>query len=101
MAPIHFNNNIYLRMFLTTTATSRTSTIRGPEIAHRQVLNMFITTPVALRAPVIDSLYTLYRAANTMCIKQLMITQTGGGRRASNYIFLLRKRLKSILSLYL
>lgn len=47
MAPIHFN---ILQNVLTTTATSRNFSTPAALKLHRQVLNMFITTPVTLRS---------------------------------------------------
>ena len=92
MAPIHFT--ILKNVFTHFGYRAELLTTQGPEIAQtglKYVHNDTCYPAILVIGQLIDALnsgkYDLNRTA-------LMITQTGGGCRASNYIHLLRKALK-------
>lgn len=92
MAPIHFtivrsvlNNMGYRAELLTTT---------GPEIAQTGLKYVHNDTCYPAILAIGQLLHALQSGNYDLAHTALMITQTGGGCRASNYIFLLRKALK-------
>jgi len=92
MAPIHFNimgsvlNHFgYHAQLLTTT---------GPEIAQTGLKYVHNDTCYPAILTIGQMLHALQSGKYDLDKTALMITQTGGGCRASNYIFLLRKALK-------
>lgn len=92
MAPIHFN--ILQKVFISYGYKAELLTTTSPDIA--QVGLKYVHNDTCY--PAILSLGQLIHAVQSgkydVNKVALMITQTGGGCRASNYIFLLRKALK-------
>lgn len=97
MAPIHFN--ILGNVFRHFGYKAELLTTSGPEIAQtglKYVHNDTCYPAILVIGQLLDALksgkYDLNKVA-------LLITQTGGGCRASNYIHLLRKALKKLVSI--
>lgn len=92
MAPIHFN--ILKNVFTHYGYHAELLTTQGPEIAQtglKYVHNDTCYPAILVIGQLIDALNSGKYDVNKTA---LMITQTGGGCRASNYIHLLRKALK-------
>ena len=92
MAPIHFN--ILKNVFIHYGYHAELLTTQGPEIAQtglKYVHNDTCYPAILVIGQLIDALNSGKYDVNKTA---LMITQTGGGCRASNYIHLLRKALK-------
>lgn len=92
MAPIHFN--ILQNVFTHYGYKSELLNTTGPEIAQTGLKYVHNDTCYPALLVIGQFIHALQSGKYDVHKTALMITQTGGGCRASNYIFLLRKALK-------
>ena len=92
MAPIHFN--ILQNVFNYYGYKSELLDTCGPEIAQTGLKYVHNDTCYPALLVIGQFIHALQSGKYDVHKTALMITQTGGGCRASNYIFLLRKALK-------
>lgn len=92
MAPIHFN--ILQNVFTHYGYKSELLNTTGPEIAQTGLKYVHNDTCYPALLVIGQFIHALQSGKYDVHKVALMITQTGGGCRASNYIFLLRKALK-------
>ena len=92
MAPIHFN--ILQNVFTHYGYKSELLNTTGPEIAQTGLKYVHNDTCYPALLVIGQFIHALQSGEYDVHKTALMITQTGGGCRASNYIFLLRKALK-------
>lgn len=92
MAPIHFR--ILKEVFTHYGYTSELLDTTGPEIAQTGLKYVHNDTCYPALLVIGQFIHALQSGKYDVHKVALMITQTGGGCRASNYIFLLRKALK-------
>ena len=92
MAPIHFN--ILQNVFTHYGYKSELLNTTGPEIAQTVLKYVHNDTCYPALLVIGQFIHALQSGKYDVHKTALMITQTGGGCRASNYIFLLRKALK-------
>ncbi len=92
MAPIHFN--IIKNVFIHSGYDLELVDTTGPEIAQTGLKYVHNDTCYPALLVIGQLIHALQSGKYDVNKTALMITQTGGGCRASNYIFLLRKALK-------
>lgn len=92
MAPIHFN--IVRNVFVHSGYKVEFVDTAGPEIAQTGLKYVHNDTCYPALLVIGQLIHALQSGKYDVNKTALMITQTGGGCRASNYIFLLRKALK-------
>ncbi|MBQ5399191.1 MAG: 2-hydroxyacyl-CoA dehydratase [Ruminococcus sp.] len=92
MAPIHFN--ILKNVFIHEGYNFELVDTAGPEIAQTGLKYVHNDTCYPALLVIGQLIHALQSGKYDVDKTALMITQTGGGCRASNYIFLLRKALK-------
>ncbi len=92
MAPIHFN--IVKNVFIHAGYNLELVDTAGPEIAQTGLKYVHNDTCYPALLVIGQLIHALQSGKYDVNKTALMITQTGGGCRASNYIFLLRKALK-------
>ncbi len=92
MAPIHFN--IIKNVFIHDGYNLELVDTAGPEIAQTGLKYVHNDTCYPALLVIGQLIHALQSGKYDVNKTALMITQTGGGCRASNYIFLLRKALK-------
>ena len=92
MAPIHFN--IIKNVFIHSGYDLELVDTTGPEIAQTGLKYVHNDTCYPALLVIGQLIHALRSGKYDVNKTALMITQTGGGCRASNYIFLLRKALK-------
>lgn len=92
MAPIHFN--IIKNVFIHEGYNFELVDTAGPEIAQTGLKYVHNDTCYPALLVIGQLIHALQSGKYDVNKTALMITQTGGGCRASNYIFLLRKALK-------
>ncbi|MCH5303902.1 MAG: 2-hydroxyacyl-CoA dehydratase [Ruminococcus sp.] len=92
MAPIHFN--IVKNVFIHAGYNFELVDTAGPEIAQTGLKYVHNDTCYPALLVIGQFIHALQSGKYDVNKTALMITQTGGGCRASNYIFLLRKALK-------
>lgn len=92
MLPIHFK--MLERVFLYYGYNAEVLTTTGPEIAQTGLKYVHNDTCYPALLVIGQFIHALQSGKYDVHKTALMITQTGGGCRASNYIFLLRKALK-------
>ena len=92
MAPIHFK--MLKNVFIHYGYNAEVLTTTGPEIAQTGLKYVHNDTCYPALLVIGQFIHALQSGKYDVHKTALMITQTGGGCRASNYIFLLRKALK-------
>ena len=92
MAPIHFK--MLKNVFVHYGYNAEVLTTTGPEIAQTGLKYVHNDTCYPALLVIGQFIHALQSGNYDVHKTALMITQTGGGCRASNYIFLLRKALK-------